>query len=77
MERRAAFLPLLVCPTAWEDAMCYDRNYYRIVEDKKAEEAKVQQQRRAGQIDKMLGEANKQAEEAKDATSAKDAAPAK
>jgi hypothetical protein len=57
--------------------MCYGRDYYRIVDDKKAEEAKVQQQRRAGQIDKMLSEANKQVEESKDPAVAKDVAPAK
>ena len=57
--------------------MCYGRDYYRIVDDKKAEEAKVQQQRRAGQIDKMLSEANKQVEESKDPAAAKDVAPAK
>ena len=57
--------------------MCHGRDYYRIVEDKKAEEAKVQQQRRAGQIDKMLSEAKKQAEESKDPAPAKDVAPAK
>ena len=32
---------------------------------------------RAGQIDKMLNEANKQAEESKDPAAAKDVAPAK
>ena len=57
--------------------MCYGRDYYRIVDDKKAEEAKVQQQRRAGQIDKMLSEANKQVEESKDPAAARDVAPAK
>ena len=57
--------------------MCYGRDYRRIIEAEKAEEARVQQQRRAGQIDKMLDEANKQAEESKDPAAAKDVAPAK
>ena len=57
--------------------MCHGRDYYRIVEDNKAEEAKVQQQRRAGEIDKMLSEANKQVEESKDPAAARDVAPAK
>ena len=57
--------------------MCYGRDYYRIIEAEKAEEAKLQQQRRAGQIDKILSEANKQAEESKDPAAAKDVAPAK
>ena len=57
--------------------MCHGRDYYRIVDDKKAEEAKVQQQRRAGQIDKILSEANKQVEESKDPAAAKEVAPAK
>ena len=58
--------------------MCYGRDYYRIIEAEKAEEARIQQeQRRAGQIDKMLNEANKQAEESKDPAAAKDVAPVK
>ena len=57
--------------------MCYGRDYDRIIEAEKAEEAKHQQQRRAEEIDKMLNEANKQAEESKDPAAAKDVAPAK
>ena len=60
--------------------MCYGRDYYRIIEAEKAEKAeaaRIQQQRRAGQIDKMLTEATKQAEESKDPAPAKDVAPAK
>jgi hypothetical protein len=56
--------------------MCFSREY-RSFEQKKAEEAKVQQQRRAGVIDEMLNEANKEAEQPKEATPVKDVAPAK
>jgi hypothetical protein len=55
--------------------MCYNRDY-RTFDEKKAEEAKIQQQRRAGMIDEMLNEANK-AEQPKDTTPVKDIAPAK
>jgi hypothetical protein len=60
-----------------EDAMCYSSDYYRMIEAKKAEEARMEQQRRAGQIDKMLEEANKQVEQPKEARPVKDVAPAK
>ena len=56
--------------------MCYSRDY-RTFAEKKAEEAKIQQRRRAGVIDEMLNEANKEAEQPKDATPVKDVAPAK
>ncbi|MFL6816239.1 MAG: hypothetical protein ACJ8EK_19635 [Bradyrhizobium sp.] len=58
-----------------EDAMCYSRDY-RIF-DKKAKEAREQQERRTGVIDKLLADANKQGENAKEATPVKDIAPAK
>ena len=77
MARLAAFLLLLVCPRSMEDAMCHSSDYYWMAKAKKAEEARAEQQRRAGQIDKMLSEANKQAEESKDPAAAKDVAPAK
>jgi len=57
--------------------MCYSSDYYRMIEAKKAEEARMEQQRRAEQIDKMLDEANKQAEQPKEATPVKDVASAK
>jgi hypothetical protein len=46
--------------------MCYGRDYYRMIEEKTADEAKLQKQRRAGQIDKLLNEANKQADRVND-----------
>ena len=55
--------------------MCYSRDYDRMIEAKKAEEARMEQQRRAEQIDKMLDEANKQ--QPTEATPVKDVAPAK
>jgi hypothetical protein len=61
-----------------EDAMCYERDY-RIFEDqKKAEDARVVQERRAGLIDRLLSDANKQGEKTKaEATLVKEDAPAK
>jgi hypothetical protein len=57
--------------------MCHSSDYHWFVKAKQAEEARLQEQRRAEQIEKMLDDANKQSEELKDATANKDAAPAK
>jgi hypothetical protein len=57
--------------------MCYSSDYDRMLEAKKAEEARAQQQRRAGQIDNMLSDAKKQVEESRDPAAARDIAPAK
>jgi hypothetical protein len=56
--------------------MCYSRDYW-IFEQKKAEEARARQERRAGAIDKMLDDANKQGDRLKDAPRVTDVAPAK
>jgi hypothetical protein len=56
--------------------MCYSKDYW-IHEQKKAEEARARQERRAGVVDKMLDDANKQGERLKDATPVTDVAPAK
>jgi hypothetical protein len=57
--------------------MCHSSDYYWIVEARKAEEARLRQQRRAEQIDKLLDEANQQTKESKDPAPIKDVAPAK
>jgi hypothetical protein len=74
--RSAAFLVLLVHPNRRENAMCYSRDYW-IFEQKKAEETRARQERRAGVVDKMLDDANKQGERSKDAAPVTDVAPAK
>jgi len=63
-----------------EDAMCYPRDYkiFDDEEQKKTEEARLTQERRAGVSDSLLTQANKRGESTKaEATPAKDIAPAK
>jgi hypothetical protein len=76
VARLVAFLVLLVHPNRREDAMCYSKDYW-LHEQKKAEEARARQERRAGVVDKMLDDANKQGDRLKDATPVTDVAPAK
>ena len=45
-----------------EDSMCWEMDNQFFAEQKKAQETQIKQQQRAGVIDKLLNEANKQAE---------------
>jgi hypothetical protein len=59
-----------------EDAMCYERDYKIFEDQKKAEDTRVVQERRAGLIDRLLN--NKHGEKTKaEETPVKEAAPAK
>jgi hypothetical protein len=61
-----------------EDAMCYERDYKIFEDQKKAEDTRVVQERRAGLIDRLLNDANKHGEKTKaEETPVKEAAPAK
>jgi hypothetical protein len=58
--------------------MCYERDYKFFDDQKKAKDTQVEQERRAGMIDRLLNAANKHAEKTKaEETPAKVAAPAK
>jgi hypothetical protein len=58
--------------------MCHARDWIEYREQKKAEDTQATQQRRAGVIDTLLRDANKQSEQAKpEEAPAKEAAPAK
>ena len=59
--------------------MCYSRDYkiFGDRQQKKAEDTQVRQEREARVIDRMLDDANKHAEKAREAAPVKDAAPAK
>src|SRR5262249_35055366 len=59
-----------------EDSMCWEMDYRFFAEQKKAQENRITEGQRAGVIDKLLSEANRQSESA-DATPVKEAAPAK
>ena len=56
--------------------MCWEMDYRFFAEQKKAQENRIKEEQRAGVIDKLLSEANRQSEST-DATPVKVAAPTK
>src|ERR1700732_1147726 len=56
-------MPLV--PSRMEDSMCYEIDYKFFAEQKKAQEARIKQEQRAGVIDPLLNEANKQSDDTK------------
>jgi hypothetical protein len=63
-------------PSRMEDPMCWEIDYRFFEEQKKAQENKVKQAQRAGVVDQLLKDANKQAEEVAE-TSKQEVAPGK
>jgi hypothetical protein len=58
--------------------MCWEIDYKFFAEQKKAKEARIEQERRAGVIDQLLNEANQQGEKSNvEETPAKESVPAK
>jgi len=57
--------------------MCWEIDYRFFEEHRKAQENKIKQKERAGLVDQLLKDANKQAEGAAEGTSIKEVAPAK
>jgi hypothetical protein len=61
-----------------EDSMCWQIDYSFFADQKKAQEARTKQEQRAGVIDQLLNEANKQGEKTNvEGTPVKEAVPAK
>ena len=61
-----------------EDTMCWEIDYKFFAEQKKAQQTRIEQKRRAGAIHQLLTEANKQGEPSNvEGTPAKETAPAK
>jgi hypothetical protein len=61
-----------------EDSMCWEIDHQFFAEQKKAQETRVKQEQRAGLIDKLLNDANKQGEKTNvEGTPVKEIAPAK
>jgi hypothetical protein len=61
-----------------EDSMCWDIDYKFFAEQRKAQETRIKQEQRAGVIDQLLNEANKQGEKTNvETTPVKQVAPAK
>ena len=68
-------MPLV--PSRMEDTMCWEIDYRFFEEQRKAQENTIRQGQRAGVVDQLLKDANKQAEQPAQATPAKESAPAK
>ena len=67
-------------PRDWllmEDSMCWEIDYKFFAEQKRAQETRMKQERRAGLIDQLLDEANRQGEKTAEETPVKEAASAK
>jgi hypothetical protein len=61
-----------------EDSMCWEIDYKFFAELEKARETRTKQEQRAGVIDSLLNEANKQSDKADvEGTMVKEVAPAK
>jgi hypothetical protein len=58
--------------------MCWEIDYKFFADQKKAQELRIEQERRAGMIDQLLNEANKQGEKSNvEGTPVKETVPAK
>jgi hypothetical protein len=69
-------MPLV--PSQMEDPMCWEIDYKFFAEQKKAQDARIKQEQRAGVIDRLLNETNKQGEKTEvEGTQVKEVAPAK
>jgi hypothetical protein len=68
-------MPLV--PSWMEDSMCWEIDYKFFAEQKKAQEARIKQEQRAGVIDQLLSDANKQGEKTEiEGTPVKEVSPA-
>jgi hypothetical protein len=52
-------------PSRMEDSMCHDIDYQIFAAQRKAQEARIKQERRAGVIDQLINDANKQGDDTK------------
>jgi hypothetical protein len=59
-----------------EDPMCWEMDYYWLAEQKKAQENQIKKER-AELFDKILTEANQEADKAEETAPAKETVPAK
>jgi hypothetical protein len=71
-----SIVALSVVPSPMEDLMCWEMDSRFFAEQKKAQEARIKEEQRAGVIDKLLSEANK-TREGTNATPVKEVTPAK
>src|SRR5262249_17431293 len=77
-EPYATIFVVPLVPSPMEDPMCWEVNYKFFAEQKKAQDARIKQEQRAGVIDQLLNQANEPGEKTEvEATPVKEAAPAK
>ena len=73
-----AALSCPLVPSRMEDSMCREIDYRFFAEQKKAQEARIKQEQRAGVIDQLLNKANKQGDDTKtEGTNVNEVIPAK
>jgi hypothetical protein len=56
---------MALVPPRMEDTMCWEVDYKFFAEQKKAQQNRVKQEQRAGVVDQLLNNANKQDEDTK------------
>jgi hypothetical protein len=70
-----------IIPSPMEDPMCWEMDYYWFAEQRKAQEAKAQEaqnkKQRTELIDKLLSEANREADKSEEVVPIKESVPAK
>jgi hypothetical protein len=72
------YIVVPLVPSPMEDPMCWEIDYKFFAEQKKAQDARIKQEQRAGVIDRLLNQANEPAEKTEvEATPPKEVAPAK
>jgi hypothetical protein len=77
-EPYAIIFVVPLVPSPMEDPMCWEVDYKFFAEQKKAQDARIKQEKRAGVIDGLLNQANEQGEKVEvEATPVKEVAPAK
>jgi hypothetical protein len=77
-EPYAIIFVVPLVPSPMEDPMCWEIDYKFFAEQKKAQDARIKQEKRAGVIDGLLNQANEQGEKIEvEAAPPKEVAPAK
>jgi hypothetical protein len=60
-----------------EDPMCWEMDYHWLAEQRKAQQAQQRKEQRTELIDKLLSEANREADQGQEAKPVKETIPAK
>jgi len=77
-EPYAIIFVVPLVPSPMEDPMCWEIDYKFFAEQKKAQDARIKQEKRAGVIDRLLNQVNEQGEKTEvEAAPPQEVAPAK